>query len=167
MIKRVSIFLLLCCLAGSCKVRYSFSGGSVPAEANTFSVSYFGVRASLADPNYGQNITEGLRDLLLDQTPLGLADSDGDIHYEGEVTRYEVIPVAASGEEISTRNRLNVEIKIRYYNRIEPEKDKQLTLRQFEDFEASEEFSSIEETLLDEINSKILQDIYDQTLGDW
>ncbi|NND94670.1 MAG: LptE family protein [Flavobacteriales bacterium] len=165
--KYVNILSLTVCILISCKVRYSFSGGSVPAEAKTFSVSYFSVRANLADPNYGQNITEGLKDLLLDQTPLGLSDNDGDIHYEGEVTRYEVIPVAASGEEISTRNRLNVELKVRYYNRIEPEKDKQLTLRQFEDFEASEEFSSIEEDLLDEINSKILQDIYDQTLGDW
>lgn len=161
------MILLALCILTSCKARYSFSGGSVPAEARTYSVSYFNVRAALADPNYGQVVTEGLKDLLLDQTPLSLADSDGDIHYEGEVSRYDIIPVAASGDEVSTRNRLTVELKVRYFNRLEPEKDKQLTLRQFEDFEASEEFSLVEEELLESINSKILQDIYDQTLGDW
>ena len=164
---KVGLVIMFLLVLTSCKVRYSFSGGSVPAEAETFSVSYFNVRAALADPNYGQVVTEGLKDLLLDQTPLSLADDNGDIHYEGEVSKYIVVPVAASGDEVSTRNRLNVEIKIRYFNRLEPEKDKQLTIRQFEDFEASEEFSSIEEELLESINSKILQDIYDQTLGDW
>ncbi|NNC83821.1 MAG: LptE family protein [Flavobacteriales bacterium] len=165
---RIGLLLLACLfLIPSCKVRYSFSGGSVPAEADTFSVSYFLVRAPLADPNYGQQVTEGLKDLLLDQSPLNLADEDGDIHYEGEVTRYEINPVAASGDEVSTRNRLTIELKVRYFNKIEPDKDKQLTLRQFEDFDAEDEFADIEETLLEEINTKILQDIYDQTLGDW
>jgi len=78
-IKRFYILSLLSILLIGCNVRYSFNGGSVPAEASTFSVDYFNVRASLADPNYGQVITEGLKDLLLDQTPLGLADQDGDI----------------------------------------------------------------------------------------
>lgn len=159
------LFVLL--LFASCTTRYSMTGGSTPADAKTFSVDYFAVRATLADPNYGQQVTEGLRDLLLNQTRLQLVDSGGDIHFEGEVTRYEVIPVAASGEETSLRNRLTVSIKLRYFNTLEPEKDKELTLSQFEDFEASEEFSAEEQDLLEGINEKLLQDIYDKTLGDW
>jgi hypothetical protein len=148
-------------------MRYSMSGGSTPPNAKTFSVDYFTVRAPLADPNYGQLVTEGLKDLLLNQTRLSLADANGDIHFEGEVSRYEIIPVAASGDEISTRNRLTIDIKLRYFNTLEPEKDKQLTLSQFEDFEAGDDFGTVEETLIESINEKILQDIYDRTLGDW
>ena len=165
---RYSPFLIITLLLlASCSTRYSMTGGSTPAEAKTFSVDYFSVRAPLADPNYGQLVTEGLRDLLLNQTRLSLSDRDGDIHYEGEVTRYEIIPVAASGDEVSTRNRLTINIKLRYYNTLEPEKDKQLTLSQFEDFDAEEDFGSVEQDLLLTINEKILQDIYDRTLGDW
>ncbi len=162
-----SYILLLLLVLSSCSARYSMSGGSTPLEAKTFSVDYFTVRAPLADPNYGQLVTEGLRDLLLNQTRLGLADSEGDIHYEGEVVRYEIIPVAASGEEVSTRNRLTITIKLRYFNTLEPEKDKQLTLSQFEDFEAARDFGTVEQELLETINEKILQDMYDKTLGDW
>jgi len=143
------------------------SGGSTPPNAKTFSVDYFTVRAPLADPNYGQLVTEGLKDLLLNQTRLSLVDNNGDIHFEGEVSRYEIFPVAASGDEVSTRNRLTVGIKLRYFNTLEPEKDKQITLSQFEDFEAAEDFGTEEESLIESINEKILQDIYDQTLGDW
>jgi len=130
-------------------------------------VDYFVTRAPLADPNYGQVVTEGLKDLLLSQTRLRLADGTGDIHYEGEVTKYQIIPVAASGDEVSTRNRLTVDIKLRYVNALEPEKDKQLTVSQFEDFDAANDFGSVEQELLEAINEKLLQDMYDRTLGDW
>ncbi len=165
---RVSVLLVLVVLSSfpSCRW-YTFTGGSVPVDAKTFSVSYFKVQASLADPNYGQQVTEGLKDLLLDQTRLNLADADGDLHYEGEVVRYQILPVAASGDEISTRNRLKVDVKVRYFNSLEPEKDKEVTLSQFEDFEASSNFDNVEDDLIESINAKILQDIYDQTLGDW
>ena len=159
----ISILLLM----SSCNLCYSFNGGSVPPEANTFSVDYFVVTAPLANPNYGQQISEAYRDLLLSQSRLKLTSSDGDLHYEGEITRYDVQPVAVTGNEVSSRNRLNVEVKVRFFNRIEPEKDKELTLRQFEDFEASADFSSVESDLVTAINTKILQDMYDQTLGDW
>lgn len=160
---------ILCCalLLNSCSMQYSMNGGSVPLEAQTFSVDFFVLRAPVADPNYGQLVTEELRDLLLDQTRLKLAEDRGDLHYEGEVTRYEIMPVAASGDEISTLNRLTIDIKLRYYNSIESEKDKTLTLSQFEDFEATLDFNSVEDDLIESINEKLLQDIYDRTLGDW
>lgn len=164
---RLFLPLLLITLLGNCTLRYSMNGGSTPAEADTFSVSYFNVQAPLADPNYGQLLTEGLRDLLLDQTRLSLADSDGDLQFAGEVTRYQVMPVAASGDEISELNRLTIDVKLRYVNTIEPEKDKQVTVSQFEDFDASTDFSTVEQRLIEEINAKLLQDIYDRTLGDW
>ena len=160
-------YLLIIMLLASCSARYSMNGGSTPVDAQTFSVDYFNVRAPLADHNYGQQVTEALKDLLLSQTRLSLTDDDGDIHYEGEISRYEIFPVAASGEEVSTRTRLTVDIKLRYFNRLEPEKDKQLTLSQFEDFDEADDFGSIEESLLETINDKIIQDMYDRTLGDW
>jgi hypothetical protein len=148
-------------------VRYSFNGGSVPPEADTFSVDYFNVTAALANPAYGQTLAEEFKDLMLGQTRLNLANSDGDLHYEGQITRYDIQPVAVTGDEVSSRNRLTVELKVRFFNKIEPEKDKELTLRQFEDFESNLEFSAVESDLVESINTKILQDLFDQTLGDW
>ncbi len=159
-----AVFILIFC---SCQVRYSFNGGSVPAEAETFSVDYFNVTAALANPAYGQTLAEEYKDLMLGQTRLNLSSSDGDLHYEGQIARYDIQPVAITGDEVSSRNRLTVELKVRFFNKIEPEKDKELTLRQFEDFEANQEFSAVESDLVEEINRKILQDLFDQTLGDW
>lgn len=160
-------WLLIIPLLISCQVRYSFNGGSVPAEADTFSVEYFNVVAPLADPNYGQQLSEAYRDLLQGQTRLSIASASGDIHYEGVVSRYDIQPVAASGEETTARNRLTIEVKINYFNRLEPDKDKQLTIMQFEDFEAGSDFESVEDDLVEAINEKLLQDIFDRTLGDW
>lgn len=160
-----AIFVLV--FISSCNVRYSFNGGSVPPEAGTFSVDYFTVSAPLANPNYGQQISEAYRDLMLSQSRLRLTQADGDLHYEGQITRYDIQPVAVTGDDLSSRNRLNVEVKVRFFNRIEPEHDKEITLRQFEDFDSALDFTAVESDLVASINTKILQDIYDQTLGDW
>jgi len=166
-VRNIFLGILILGTFTSCNVRYSFSGGSVPAEAQTFSVDYFLVSAPLANPNYGQQVSEAYRDLMLSQSRLRLATSDGDLHYEGTVIRYDLQPVAVTGDEQSSRNRLTIAMKVRFFNRIEPEKDKEISLSQFEDFDAASDFSIIESELVAAINTKILQDMYDQTLGDW
>jgi len=146
----------------------SFTGGSVPPEAKTFSVDYFPVRAALADPNYGQLLSESMKDLLLAQTRLNLVEQDGDIQFSGTVSTYRIQPVAAQGDvETASRNRLTIGVTVQYVSLTEEGKDSEFTISQFEDFLAADEFEAKEEELLDAINQKIIQDIYDKTLGDW
>jgi hypothetical protein len=150
----------------SCGI-YKFNGGSVPAGADTFSVEYFQVRAALADPNYGQLFTESLKDVLLSQTRLSLVEEEGDIQYQGVVETYQIIAVAAQENESSARNRLTISIKVEFMDTTQEDKDKSFTVSQFEDFLSDENFEDVEESLIEEINTKIIQDIFDKTLGDW
>lgn len=151
----------------SCKVSYSFTGGSVPAQANTFSVEYFNVSAALAPPTINQVITEGLKDYLLAQTRLDLAKSNGDIQYSGTITNYQISPVAIQSDESAATNRLTVTIKVNYVNVFEEEKNFEKSFSRFADFDRNTQLADVEDALLEEITDQLVQDVFNNSLGDW
>jgi hypothetical protein len=142
------------------------SGGQF-SGASTFSVDLFKSQTALASPIYAQRLTESLKDLLLSQSPLKIAENNGDLRYEGYITEYRIAPVAIQGNETASLNRLNITIKVKYTNTLEPDLSFDKTFSKFADFEAAVDLLSIEERLWTEINDQLLQEIYNASVGNW
>jgi hypothetical protein len=162
-----SIFLFLVLVSGGCTVSYSFSGADIPANAKTFSVQTFNVYAPQADPTYGLRITESLKELILNQSRLDLAEDRGDLQFEGTVTNYMVAPAAISSEEFAEINRLTISIQVTYTNTLEEEKSFDRSFSRFADFPTTSELRDVESELIEEINAQLTQDIFDASLGSW
>ncbi len=162
----VKTALLLFILA-SCKVRYGFTGADIPAEAKTVSVAYFQNNAALANPNYSQRITEALKDIFISQTRLNLVPNNGDLRYEGNVTGYDIRPVAIQGNETASLNRLTISVNVKYVNTFDAKKNFEQTFSRFVDFNSNQQLSAIEEELMNEINKQLVQDIFDRSLSNW
>jgi hypothetical protein len=162
----ISFLLILMCSSQGCQVRYSFSGGQF-SGAKTFSVDLFRTQTALASPVYAQRLTEGLKDVLLSQSPLTLSESAGDLRYEGSITDYRVTPVAIQGNETASLNRLSITLKVKYTNTLEPDLSFDKTFTKFADFTATEDLYSIEENLWQSINDQIIQEIYNASVGNW
>ena len=112
--KRIyTLIIVLLCLPAMqmCTVGYSFTGADIPADAKTFSVKPFQMATPLAPASYNLAITESLKDLMVSQTSLDLAEKRGDLQYEGVVTKYEIGNAAISSEEVTSVNRLTIAIK--------------------------------------------------------
>ena len=95
---RIVLIILLTVLSlamSSCKVKYSFSGGSFGA-LETVSVAYFQSRAALAPPTLSQYFTEEFKDLCERQTNMNLVSGTGDAHFEGEIMAFSIRPMAIS-----------------------------------------------------------------------
>ncbi len=159
--------LLLPFLLIACKVDYSFTGASIPPEAESLSVERFPNNAGLGPPTLGQTFTEDLRDRFMRQTDLTLVDKNGDLQYSGSIVDYEVEPVAVQGNEQASLNRLTMTVKVRYRNTLNQEKNFEKRFSRFADFEAGESLSSVEDQLIQEINDQLTQDIFDASLSDW
>jgi len=123
--------------------------------------------AALAHPNTGQLFTESLKDVLMNQTRLSLVPSKGDLTYEGSITAYEVRPVAITGNETASLNRLTITVQVKYVNTKNEKKNFEQSFTRFADFESSSELSSIEENLIRQINDQLVQDIFDKSLSNW
>jgi len=113
------LMLLLLMIPLGCGV-YSFTGGST-GDAETIQVDYFPNTAILVEPTLSQSFTVALQDLFLRQTNLKLTDSGGDLHFEGEITQYRIIPIAATAQQTAAQNRLSIGVRVRYYNRLNEE----------------------------------------------
>lgn len=146
---------------------YSFTGADIPAAASNFSVKPFQVVAPLADPTYGLTITESLKELILNQSRLDLTTSTGDLQFEGTVTGYSVAPAAISSDEFAEINRLTITLKVIYVNTLEEEKSFERTFSRFADYPTTQELANVEQTLIEEINDQLTQDIFDASLGSW
>lgn len=153
--------------AAGCTVSYSLSGGSVPATAKTLSVAGLEARAPLCPPQSAQSVTEALRDLLQAQTPLNLVPRDGDIAYEGTVTGYDVQPVAIQANETAALNRLTITLGIRYTNKADSKANAEFTVSRFADYPSTQDLSTVEVALVQDIAKQLAQDIFDRSLGNW
>ena len=158
--KKIKLFILstfLLTLQG-CGI-YSFTGADTGA-AKTFQVNFFQNTADIVEPGIDRTFTLELQDLIQNQTNLSLANSGGDLIYEGEIIDYYVAPMSATAQNTAAQNRLTISVNVRYYNTLEPEKDFEKRFSFYYDYPANSQLvGATLETALDEIFSRITQDI--------
>ncbi len=163
--RSVFLFLILAVfITQSCGV-YSFTGGST-GEAQTVQIDNFPNNAQLVEPSLSQRFTLALQDRFLRQTNLKLTNSGGDLHFEGEITQYRVIPIAATAEQTAAQNRLTIAVRVRFYNRLVEADNFEQTFSFFSDFDANTQLTGgVLETVYDEIFERITQDIYNASIA--
>lgn len=179
MISKMMIFnhirliqLILCgVLFTQCGI-YSFTGASIPAGTETFQVNYFINEAgnrpgSTVEPGLDQEFTIALQDLILNQTNLNLVKINGDLVYEGEITKYSITPTTSTANNTAAQNRLNMEVNVRYTNTKNDEDTFESRFSFFYDFDANKQLFDIKNEANKEIFERITQDIFNASLAKW
>lgn len=166
---KIVLILVSCVLIffPSCKIHYSFTGGSVPPEAKTVSVQYFQNNASLAPPTLSQTFTEALRDKLSSQTRLALVNKGGDLGFEGSVTGYTTGPIAIQSTDQAALNRLTITVNVKYTCMFDEKKNFEQSFTRYADYTSDQNIASIEDQLTREINDQLVQDIFNRALNNW
>ena len=150
----------------SCGI-YSFTGASIPAEAKTVSVAYFTTTATNAPSSLNQIISEGLKDLFLSQTSLNLTELKGDLSFSGEITKYQISPMAIQANETAGKNRLTIAIKVNYNNSFDEKQNFESTFSRYRDFNSSENLADVETILIEEITKELLEDVFNKAFVNW
>ncbi len=143
------------------------SGASIPPEAKTISVGFFKNNTSLGAPSLSQRFSEKLKDVVSQQTNLGLVKSNGDLQFEGYIADYNVAPVAVQTPDQASMNRMTITVNVVFKNRFDPKKNFEQSFSRFADFSSSENVSSKEPELVQEIYRLITEDIFTRAFNDW
>ena len=168
--KRVHIILLIfsvIVLAVSCKISYSFRGARVSPLAKTFSVEYIQNRARIVQTTFSQDITDELIDKVKTQTSLKYTTDLGDVSFEGEITEYSNKPLTASSNYQAATNRFTITVKVKFDNSVEPEYSFESSFSRYEDYESSNDFSSVEAELSERIMELLVEDIFNKAFVTW
>lgn len=158
-------FILILSLQG-CGI-YSFSGADV-GSAETFQVNNFPNMAAIVEPGIDRTFRLQLQDLIQSQTNLSLTDSNADLIYEGEIIDYYIAPMTATAQGTAAQNRLTIVVNVRFYNTLDPEKDMERRFSFYYDYPANAQLNgALLATALEEIYTRITQDIFNATLANW
>jgi hypothetical protein len=151
---------------------YSFTGASIPPGVTTFQVNFFENLAgnrpgSTVEPGLDNDFTNALQDIIINQTTLNLVSEDGQLVYEGEITKYSVTPMSATAEITAAQNRLEMTVDFRFFNIKKEEDNFEKKYSFFYDFPAELQVYDVIDNAHKEIFDRITQDIFNDTLAKW
>lgn len=163
------ILLLLSCLllVSACKVNYSLSGASISPDIRTINIKFFPKTAILGPPSLSQTFTEKLKDKFLTQTKLAITNDKADLTLEGAITSYSVTPQAIQSNETAARNRLAITVSVTFTNVKDEKQNFETTFSRFAEYESTINLITIEEGLIDEINTQLVDDIFNRAVINW
>jgi hypothetical protein len=161
------LVLFLAVLTGGCfTVKYSAVGVDIPPAAQTITIKQFQNNASLVNLQLSNEITTQLRDKFRSSTKLSLVDARGDLYIEGEITGYAISSVAV-GSDRATMNRLTITVRITFENKFDENKNKTQSFSRYMDFDAMQTLQQVEENLVRDICTVLVDEIFAATVSDW
>ena len=154
-------------LAG-CRLTVSLTGGNVDPRAKTVYIQTFRNNATLVNPTLSNEFTSALKDRIQGQTPLTIIDTqNGDYKLEGEITGYSINPVAIQGDETAAMNRLTITVNVRFTNTFDDTKNFEQSFSRYVDYSSTQNFTSIESSLVSSINEALTEDIFNKAFVNW
>lgn len=156
----VSLFLLF----NSC---YSFKGTSIPTDVNTFYVATFENNAANIMPTLSQTFTESLKDKIRNESRLKYNDTEPDVEFFGEITKYQVTSEGRQANETNAFNRLTINVLVNFVNNKDETQNWNQNFLYFNDFEVDENLLDIEDRLITNINNQLVEDIFIRAFTNW
>lgn len=165
---KVFIIFLLILGTYACKVTFSFSGANISADVKTYSVDYFQNKALLVVPYLSSKFTDKLNEHIRSKTGLvEMTNNDGDVRFEGQITEYSQRAIDIKKDETAASNRLTISVRVKFTNIKDDKFDYDSSFSNYADYTSDADFTSIEESLIDEIIEKIIEDIFNKAFVNW
>lgn len=168
MIKKLTTLLLLLLVVVSCTISYKFNGSVIDyTKVKTISISDFPIKAALVYAPLAATFNEEMKDIYTRQTRLQIVKSGGDLMLEGEITGYNLSPMAVGTDAYASQTRLTVTVKVRYTDTSNPAADIEQTFSAYQDFSSTSLLTDVQDELVQTIVDELVQLIFNATVGSW
>jgi hypothetical protein len=150
-----------------CKtVKYNFNDVAIPADLKSIRINLIENRARYINPQLSPQLTERLRQKIVNQTKLTQTNSDNaDWDVSAYITDYSVTTSGISDKQQVT-NRLNVAVHITVIRHKEND-EKEYDVNRGFDFSASLSLQAAEAQLADDILRSLTDDIFGRIFSEW
>jgi len=158
--------LLLLVAVTGCRV-YSFTGANIPPDIHTFSVELFQNRANNGPASLPQTFTDKLKYKFQTEANLKQADGEGDIEMKGAITGYTYTSDAPVAGATSALNRLTITVQVEFVNTHNLKDKWTETFSRYAQYSSTANLISVEDQLIGDINTQLVDDIFDKALVKW
>ena len=159
--------LLTGCALPQFSLKPAGKGNQKEIPAKTIQIDFFENLSPLSSSIASSLFTESLRDLMQAQTSLDLVAQDGDVIFSGAIKEYKISPInIQAGSESAAQNRLTMSVFVdQYFSKIDSIGLSNHRVSAFVDYNSSEDFNTLEESLIENLNYQLTQDIFDKAFG--
>lgn len=169
MYSRLILFIIglsLSVILSNCSV--SMSGMSIDyKKTKSFSIEQFENQTSNAPGNVGQQFSEKLRSRIISETRLENNIYDGDLQFSGGITKYDVSSVAPQAGTTTSNQRLTIAVSVNFENMKEEDKSWKKTFTRFADFSSDQNLIDVQNQLIEQIYTELIDDIFNKSFSDW
>ena len=162
----IILFTILSIFVSSCKI-YRFSDASVDPNLKTFTINPTSNVATFQNANAAALFTDKLKEKFIRETRMALIRQDGDIEYTCTIIEYNIEPIAITNTQTLAQNRLNISVKVECVNKQDDKKSYTQNFRDGENYSAQDNFSIIENNLINTIYDRIVQQIFNKSFSNW
>lgn len=161
------LFFLSFALLQSCGF-YSFTGSSLDPNIKTLKISNFPNYAPIVYPTLSADFSNDIQQRFQQRTNLTqITEGTADIEIEGEITDYATQPISVTDGVSAAQTRLTIKVKVRYVNNVQETKSFTKSFSSYRDFSSSSNLNSVAPDLIPEINSEIIDQIFNAIVADW
>lgn len=141
----------------------------MPEEWERFHLQTLQINAPTCPLSYAANLSEAIKDGIQNNTRLTIAPDvkNAQVQLSGDITQYSVNPIALQNGDNAAKNRLSIGVIFTLNYTVPKQEEVKITITRFADFDASTNFSSVENQLLSSINEQIVQDIINKLMSNW
>ena len=167
----IIVLLFIAFSNSSCHV-YSFKDiGTIPDSVKTVRVNFIENRAPYVNPQLSANLTDRLKQKIVNQTRLTSTTSDN-AHYDihGYISDYSVSTTgitSSGGRSQTSLNRLTVTVHITLNKQLTNEPPLDFDVSRNFDFNASQSLEQVQATLIDEIVRNLSDEIFNRIFSNW
>ncbi|RZK78319.1 MAG: hypothetical protein EOO92_11380, partial [Pedobacter sp.] len=159
--KNLYIVFLFVVISG-CKI--ALSGESIPTDMKTVNVTVFENNAQLVVASLSSQLTEDFKTRIRNQTRLSITPNDAHAVFSGNITGYDIRPVAIQNNNERTNlagaNRLTIRVNVKYVNNLDPTKSFEESFERYKDFKLSGNLQAQEPGLIKDVNAQLIEDIF-------
>jgi len=157
-------------LFNSCSYKLSLNGASIPADLKTINIQFFENNAPLAVPTLSQQFTEALKNRIRTQTRLSIVRGEANATMSGSITGYSIAPVSIQATNnnappIAGASRLSITVNVKYVYEADKKLSFDESFTKFKEF--SGDISSQEQSLIQDINKQLTDDIFNRAFASW
>lgn len=150
----------------SCK--YSFRGISIPPGVKTYYVNFIENESPNVVATLSQDFTTILRTKVREESPLLETQVDPDAEFKGVITSYRVSEQAPTSDVAVAYNRINMTVSMEYINNLDPEAEpKKRSFDIYRDFDSSTNLLDVQDALIEEINTELVEKIFQWAFTSW
>lgn len=166
--KKIVALLMVVVLFNSCSIK--FNGASIPENMKTVNVTFFENNAPLVIPDMASKFTEQLRSRIRNQTSLSLTANDPHAVFSGNITNYDIRPVAIQDNNQPTAgaNRMTIRVNVKYTNNLNPKLSFEESFERFKDFKLNgQSLQVLEPGLIKDVTLQLTEDIFNRAFANW